>query len=337
MRTRRLPLAVRALLGAIVWLLLAAPVAAHPLAPALLSLTAEASGEVAVEWKVSRLRPTGTDVRPVLPPHCRALGAPSVEVGDSDVVERWRVDCGGEGLVGHTLAVSGLDRSRTDALIRIGLPDGRSIRGLVRPEQAAFVVPARESALSVVRSYVGLGVEHLLTGLDHVLFVIGLVLLVSGWRSLVATITSFTVGHSVTLSLATLGLIRVPTLWFELAIAFSILVLGAELARGVGERPSWLRRRPWAMAFGFGLLHGLGFAGALSEIGLPQSDIPLALFAFNVGVELGQLLIVAPLVAGVALLGDRVARVPKRLAQIPAYVIGSLAAYWCIERAALIF
>lgn len=189
--------------------------------------------------------------------------------------------------------------------------------------------------MSVARSYLGLGIEHLLTGLDHVLFVIGLVLLVSSWRSLIATVTSFTLGHSVTLTLATLEVVSVPTLVFELAIAFSILVLGAELAR---EEPgeTWLRRRPWAMAFGFGLLHGLGFAGALSEIGLPAADIPLALFSFNVGIELGQLLIVAPLALAIAFAGERLRALPAPLLRVPAYVIGSLAAYWCIERAALL-
>jgi hydrogenase/urease accessory protein HupE len=219
-------------------------------------------------------------------------------------------------------------------LIHVRLADGRSVRGLVNADQASFVVPERESALSVLRSYAGLGVEHLVTGLDHVLFVVGLVLLVSSWRSLVATITSFTVGHSVTLSLATLGLVQVPTLWFELAIAFSILVLGAELARR-DARESWLRRRPWAMAFGFGLLHGLGFAGALSEIGLPPGDIPLALLSFNVGVEIGQLMVVAPLVAAIAIGGERLAGIFRPLVRVPAYVIGSLAAFWCIERAVL--
>jgi len=317
-------------------LLAAVSSAAHPLAPALLSLEAEANGEVTVRWKVSRLRPRGSDVRPVLPAHCEALGVPEIHIGDSDVSELWRVDCGDAGLVGHTLAVRGLDRSRTDALIRVQLADGRAVRGLVNAEHAVFRVPDRESVLSVVRGYVGLGVEHLLTGLDHVLFVVGLVLLVSTWRSLVATVSAFTVGHSVTLSLATLGVVRVPTMLFELAIAFSILLLGAELAR---REPggSWLRRRPWAMALGFGLLHGLGFAGALSQIGLPSGDIPLALVSFNVGVELGQLLIVVPLALAIALAGEHLRRVPVVLARAPAYAIGSLAAYWCIERAALLW
>ena len=304
---------------------------AHPLAPALLSLTLESDGQVEVRWKVSRLRPSGSDVRPVLPSHCAVLTPPRIEVGDSAVTETWRVDCGQQGLVGHTLTIRGLERSRTDALVHVLLADGRSLRGLVNAEQPSMLVPEREDALSVVRSYVGLGVDHLLTGLDHVLFVVGLVLLVSSWRSLIATITAFTIGHSVTLSLATLGVVTVPTMLFELAIAFSILVLGAELARS-GPSDSWLRRKPWSMAFGFGLLHGLGFAGALAEIGLPPVDIPLALFSFNVGVELGQLLIVAPLAILIALVGDRVQRVPPWLARVPAYTIGSLAAFWCIER-----
>jgi hydrogenase/urease accessory protein HupE len=309
---------------------------AHPLAPALLSLEVDDSGEVEVRWKVSRLRPSGTDVRPVLPAHCATIVEPSVVVEDNAVSEQWRVDCGSEGLIGHTLAVRGLEKSRTDALILARLADGRSVRGLVNAERAAFLVPERESALSVARAYAELGIEHLLTGLDHVLFVVGLVLLVSGWRSLLATITAFTVGHSVTLSLAVMGIVNVPSRLFELAIAFSILILGAELARRP-PKPSWLRRRPWAMAFGFGLLHGLGFAGALTEIGLPEGDLPLALFSFNVGVEIGQLLIVAPLVAAIAIAGDRLQRIPPALARVPAYVIGSLAAYWCLERAALIF
>lgn len=325
----------RRALVAMLWVGLASAATAHPLAPALLSLEVGDGGEIGVVWKVSRLRPTGTDVRPVLPSHCVPLGEPTVTVGDNAVTEAWRVDCGEAGLVGHAVTVRGLDRSRTDALILARLPDGRSVRGLVNAERAAFLVPARESALSVARGYGELGIEHLLTGLDHVLFVVGLVLLVTGWRSLVATITAFTLGHSVTLSLAVLGVVDIPSRLFELAIAFSILILGAELAR---DRPgaSWLRRRPWAMALGFGLLHGLGFAGALTEIGLPQGDLPLALFSFNVGVEIGQLLIVAPLVAFRALAGEWLARLPAVLARVPAYVIGSLAAYWCLERASLL-
>jgi hydrogenase/urease accessory protein HupE len=318
-------------------LLIASLASAHPLAPALLSLEESESGEVAVRWKISRLRPTGTDVRPNLPAHCSPLSAPVTVVGEGDVTEEWRIDCGARGLVGSELSVGGLDRSRTDALILIQLSDGRSVRGLVNDSDPTYIVPEQESALEVARGYFGMGVEHLLSGLDHVLFVVGLVLLVVGWRSLLWTITAFTVGHSVTLSLATLGLVSVPTLIFELAIAFSILILGAELARGQveGEAPSALRRRPWAMAFGFGLLHGLGFAGALSEIGLPAGDIPLALFTFNVGVEAGQLMIVLPVAVAGALLGDRLRSLPALVKKVPAYGIGSLAAFWCFERMTL--
>lgn len=334
---RRRALKLGSLLIAMVALSLASGAGAHPLAPALLSLEESEGGGVAVRWKISRLRPTGTNVRPNLPPHCSPLSAPVMVVGEGDVTEEWRIDCGERGLVGSELSVGGLDRSRTDALILIQLADGRTVRGLVSDSEPTYVVPEQESQLEVARGYFSLGLEHLLTGLDHVLFVVGLVLLVVGWRALAWTITSFTVGHSVTLSLATLGLVSVPTLLFELAIAFSILILGAELARGTveGEPPSRLRRRPWAMAFGFGLLHGLGFAGALSEIGLPAADIPLALFSFNVGVEAGQLLIVLPIAALGALLGDRLAGLPARVKKVPAYVIGSLAAFWCFERMTL--
>jgi hydrogenase/urease accessory protein HupE len=317
--------------------LLAGSAAAHPLAPALLSLEELSSGEFAVIWRVSLLRPRGSDVRPVLPRHCRVLEPARFVRGASDLTESWKVDCGPRGLVGSTLAVRGLERSRTDALLRVKLADGRSVRGLVRPGASEFVVPERESVLDVVRAYLRLGVEHLLFGLDHVLFVIGLVLLVRGWRMLVATITSFTVGHSVTLSLATLGVVDVPTRFFEFAIAFSILLLGAELARREAVESSPMRRWPWAVGFGFGLLHGLGFAGALSEIGLPQGEIPLALFAFNVGVEFGQLGVVIPLVAVGWLARDWLAALPARAVRLPAYAIGSLAGYWCIERALVFF
>lgn len=318
-------------------LMFTAEVGAHPLAPALLSLDEAETGEVAVRWKISRLRPTGTDVRPNLPSHCAALSAPLTVVGEGDVTEEWRIDCGAQGLIGSELSVGGLDRSRTDALILIKLADGRSVRGLVNDSEPTYIVPEQESRSEVAGDYFGLGVEHLLSGLDHVLFVSGLVLLVAGWRPLVWTITAFTIGHSVTLSLATLGLVSVPTLLFEVAIAFSILILGAELARGSidGAPLSLLRRRPWWMAFGFGLLHGLGFAGALTEIGLPAADIPLALFAFNVGVEAGQLLIVLPLVAVGYAFGARLADLPALVRRVPAYVIGSLAAFWCFERMAL--
>jgi hypothetical protein len=202
---------------------------------------------------------------------------------------------------------------------------------VLRAREPAFSVPDREDVIAVAGRYVKLGVDHIATGYDHLLFVLGLLLLVRGGRALIATITAFTLGHSVTLSLAALGLSRVASAPVEALIAFSIFLLAVELARS--DTGSRLWARPWVMAMMFGFLHGLGFAGALREAGLPQGAIPLALLCFNVGIELGQLAFVA-----MALVVYRAARAlavptPDWGRTLAVYTIGSLAAFWMIERA----
>jgi hydrogenase/urease accessory protein HupE len=315
---------------ALVWF--AGSAAAHPLAPALLELEERAEGEVAVRWKTSRLRPQGADVRPVLPDTCKPLDVSTRTLDGSAVTERWNILCDPAGLVGREIAIEGLDRSKTNALVRVVLADGRIVSGLLNARESRFRVSERASPSRVFSGYLRLGVEHLLFGFDHVLFVFGLFLLVPGGRRLLFTITAFTVGHSLTLSLATLGWVKLPSTPVEVGIAASIVLLGAELARGESEPITPLRRHPWSMALGFGLLHGLGFAAALREIGLPEGEIPLALFSFNVGVEIGQLLFVLPLLLLAYIPVWRM--VPMR---IPAYVIGSLAVCWCLERGSLLF
>jgi len=199
----------------------------------------------------------------------------------------------------------------------------------------SIVIPERPSRLGVLRDYLLLGVEHIASGLDHLLFVFGLLVLVAARTGpLVKTVTAFTVGHSVTLSLAVLGFVAFPSGLIELAIAASIFVLGAELVHTPGERPGMLRRFPWAMAGAFGLLHGFGFAGALAEVGLPSGEIPLALFAFNVGIELGQLAFIGLVLVAWRLVVHVQVPLPTWSHALPAYGIGCLAAYWCIERAA---
>jgi hydrogenase/urease accessory protein HupE len=184
---------------------------------------------------------------------------------------------------------------------------------------------ALPGAAAVLSSYVRLGVLHISTGPDHLLFVLGLVLLVVGRRRLLWTITAFTVGHSVTLSLASLGLVHIPPAPIEVAIALTLLWVAIELARDRAQ-PTWSRRFPWALAFVFGLLHGLGFAGALAQVGLPDSEIPLALFGFNVGIEIGQLIFV-----GAILLVRPLTRDP-RLSPVPACAIGTLASFFMLDR-----
>jgi hypothetical protein len=205
---------------------------------------------------------------------------------------------------------------------------------VLRGSQEFLILPERSGPLDVLDEYLALGFEHILTGLDHLLFVFGLILLVHGWRRLLWTITAFTIGHSITLSLAVLGLVHIPPAPVEVLIALSIFIVAVEITHDTREQVSWICRFPWAMALVFGFLHGLGFAGALAQVGLPDGDIPLALFSFNLGIESGQVLFVGLMLAvRVALINKwPVVRWRKATDLIPAYVIGSLAAMWVFER-----
>ncbi len=313
--------------------LLAWPAAAHRLAPSLLELQEQGGGAVRVRWKTPRLQPTGSALHPELPSRCSEVGTPRAASDARSLSLEWRVRCGEGGLVGARIAVRGLSESATNALLSVALEDGRRFRAVLHGERSSLVIPERQSAWRVARDYLGLGMGHILAGLDHLLFVLGLLLLVTGARRLLYTVTSFTLGHSVTLSLAALGVFRFPPTPIELAIAVTILVLAVELARGRSAPESRMRRAPWSMAFLFGLLHGLGFAGALAEIGLPQEEIPLALLSFNLGIEAGQLVFIAVALASRRALDPVLVRSPAWLARAPAYGIGTLAVYWCLDRA----
>ncbi len=328
-------LGARRIVAALAFVLLAAQAAGgHPLAPALLELHEHAGGRAEVRFKISALQPPGRAPTAHLPAHCRPLAEPERRHTGDAVLTRWEIDCGAAGLVGATVAVDGLDGAGIDALVRVTLADGRVVRGVLRAAAPAFVVPAREAPLAIARAYAWLGIEHILGGVDHLLFVAGLLLLVRAPRQLVATVTAFTAGHSITLALAALGLVRVPTGPVELAIALSVFWLAVELARAPEAPASALRRRPWLLAGAFGLLHGLGFAGALQEIGLPAGDVPLALAAFNAGIEVGQLAFVAVWLAAAAALARLPLRAPAWLRTVPLYAMGTLAAFWCFERGA---
>lgn len=236
------------------------------------------------------------------------------------------------GLAGATVTIDGLDSTFTDVLLRLERLDGTEITHRFTPAAPSYVIEAEPSGGQVAWMYLALGAEHILLGIDHLLFVLVLLMVVSGWRKLVGTITAFTIAHSITLALAALGFVHVPGPPVEAIIALSIVFVAAEIIRGRQGSPGLTARRPWIVAFTFGLLHGIGFAGALSEIGLPQSSIPLALFTFNVGVELGQLLFVA-IVLVLYAIGRRIQPVPPEWAwRVPTYAIGSVAAYWMIDR-----
>jgi hydrogenase/urease accessory protein HupE len=216
--------------------------------------------------------------------------------------------------------------------------DGRSWTSIVRPSQPWMEIAASPTGWQVAGAYLQLGVEHILSGIDHLLFVLALMLLVTGWKRLVATITAFTVAHSITLAAATLGFVTVPGRPVEACIALSIVFVASEIVRARQGNPGMAQRWPWLVAFIFGLLHGFGFAGVLSEVGLPQNAIPLALAFFNIGVELGQLAFIAfvlGLVAASRWVAQRI-RVPRPAWawRVPPYAIGGVAAFWVIQRIA---
>jgi hydrogenase/urease accessory protein HupE len=316
------------------WGLVKAPPArGHAFAPALLEVRETAPGHALVRWKQPAVRVSGSGLAPVMSQSCRARGEPQTSDEDTSVVASWEVDCAG-GLVGQMIRVEGIAASQANVLLRLVLADGRSVRHVLTADEPSFVVPAREGALSVIAGYGRLGVEHILTGFDHLLFVLGLVLLVGGGRRLLGTVTAFTLGHSVTLALAILGVVRVPQPPIEAGIAVSIYVLAVELAPRASRKLSLLERAPWLAAGLFGLLHGLGFAGALAQVGLPQGEIPLALFAFNVGIEAGQLVFVAVALGAWAALRALPVRWPPLVVYVPAYAMGTLAAFWFFQRLA---
>jgi hydrogenase/urease accessory protein HupE len=309
------------LLVLILLVLLPALAQAHPLAPASLLLVERAGGNADVTFKRALVQPRGTKLTLALPPGC-VRSVSSAAESDGAWLERFTLRCD-DGLAGAELGIDGLQL--LNGIVRVELANGDVHRALLDASSPRTVVPSESRAATVLRDYVWLGVQHLLTGLDHVLFVLGLLLLVHVRRDVVIAVTSFTAGHSITLAAATLGWVHAPQNLIELVIALTLLVLAAHV-----HAKRHAPKRVWLMAGGFGLLHGFAFAGALTDAGLPAGDIPLALFSFNVGVELAQLAVVLAFFA--------LRRwVSLKDTLLPAYALGSLAAMWMFERAANLF
>jgi len=323
-----------AVLGILSVLLHAGYAGAHKLAPSLLQITEQDHGKIEVIWKESVFKNRGGRIDPVLPHFCTPDGKPSIEQSGTGLSMRWLAGCNGKSIKGSLIRINWTGNASTCVVLRIVLTDGQQIQTILTPKNPTFQVPSDQSTAQVMKNYLVLGVKHLLSGFDHMLFITGLLLLIRSRRLLLWTITAFTAGHCITLSLAALGLIHLPTAWIEFGIALSIFVLAVEVGdiREPESRESWVSRWPWAMAIAFGLLHGLGFASALGEIGLPKSDIPAALFSFNVGIELGQI----SWVLLVWILWASFRRLP--LPSFPhwrtavTYAMGTCAVYWCIER-----
>jgi hydrogenase/urease accessory protein HupE len=316
--------------------LMGSQAAAHEVRPAFLQVTQNADGRVDVLFK----QPSTTTMAVRLEPDISGglLSAPpaSIEAGMGYQVRNWRgLDAGASGLGGRQLSVHGLDRSITDALVVVRYADGHELQQLLTPARTSMSLDVRGDGLPVA-TYLKLGITHILTGYDHLLFVLGLVLLVRGVGTLLKTITAFTIAHSITLAATALGVLHVRPAQIEALVALSILFVAVELANAYRGRTSITQRWPWVIAFSFGLLHGSAFAGALAEIGLPRSNIPLALFLFNAGVEIGQLIFVIVVLA--ILFAVKRVRLPlsaswmPALVQAPTYVIGAFASFWFFER-----
>ncbi len=308
--------------------------------PAYLQVTATpgAAGDYEILWRRPALdETTMLRVAPEFPPGTRELSARSTYYAAGAAVQRWRARVEG-GLEGKAVTFEGLASARIDVLVRYQRADGTEQVGRVTPFGDRFAFAASPGGFEVARTYTTIGIGHILLGFDHLLFVLALVILVDGFRRLFWTITAFTAAHSISLAAATLGVVHVPGPPVEAAIALSIAFVAAEVVQKRRGHTSLAQKYPWLIAFTFGLLHGLGFAGALAEVGLPQNAIPLALFFFNVGVEIGQLLFVAAVLAVLAG-GYAAARrfefaPPAGLWIVPPYAIGTIAAFWTIERVA---
>lgn len=309
-------------------------VCAHEVRPAYLQLHQTGADTYDVFWKVPAVGDTmRLSLYVQLPLTCSILKPSHGIFANNAYTEQWAVVCPG-GLAGSTVRIDGLSATLTDVLVRVERLDGSSQVTRVMSSSPSFTVEAMPRRFEVAGTYLVLGIEHILTGVDHLLFVSGLLLLVSGIRRLLLTVSAFTLSHTVTLTLATLGFVHVPPAPVEAVIALSILFVAWEVLRKSSNPTGLAQRKPWLVAFSFGLLHGLGFAGGLSAAGLPAAHIPLALGFFSAGVEVGHFSFVGSALLIIAALGRWVSRLPAWSWRIAPYAIGSCASFWLIARLA---
>jgi len=306
----------------------------HELRPGFLEIRQSGADAYEVRFKV----PARGDMRLALyvrlPGECSNNEPLRTERAGNAFLEHLVVSCPG-GLAGRQISIDGLAGTFTDVVVRVALADGAVQAARLTPDQPDFIVAVAPTWIDTARTYFLLGVEHILLGIDHLLFVLALFLLVRSPWMLVKVITAFTVAHSITLAVAALGWAQIPQRPVEAVIALSIMFVAAETIRQKRNDNDLTSKAPWVIAFAFGLLHGLGFGGALKEIGLPQSDVPLALFSFNLGVEAGQLLFVLA-VLGLKAMVDRLLALKLAWARtVTGYGVGSMAAVWFIQRVAL--
>jgi hydrogenase/urease accessory protein HupE len=305
---------------------------AHEGRPVYLDLREDRPGEYSVLWKTPMQGEMRLALDPAFSGPVEVLTPMSTRRTGDAAVQTWRLRAAS--LRGQILRIAGLEATLTDALVRIAFLDESTWVQRLTPRQPGSLIPTRPSAWSVAGTYLTLGVEHILMGVDHLLFVLALLLLTNGTWQLVKTVTAFTVAHSITLASATLGIVHVPSSPVEAVIALSIVLVAAEIVQARRGRAGLAAQVPWIVAFIFGLLHGFGFAGALSEVGLPEGHIPVALLFFNLGVETGQLLFVAAVLTLVVGFRRTGRAWPRWAELLPPYAIGSLAMFWVIQRLA---
>lgn len=324
---------LRFALGLVIPLLPAHTAQAHLFAPSLLKIVETQPLQYNVVWKTSAKSTSDVPLQPIWPDGCEVENPSSPRTVGTGITSSWRLRCdqlGERGLVGQVLGVSGLGANQVSAMVMLSLRDDRHYQAVLTAESPQFLIPAEPGQGQVMVEYSRLGLEHIWGGIDHLMFVFGLLLLVGGGARLLWTITAFTAGHSITLSLVTLGFLNFPVSLVEFTIALSIFLLALNLARH--DKRGLFHHYPWWLAGGFGLLHGMGFAGALAEIGLPQSNLPLALLFFNVGIEAGQIAFILVLLGAWWLVKRPLSSWQERLLPVPVYALGGLSAMWCIER-----
>ena len=320
----------------LVLLVTAAPGAfAHEVRPAYLELRQTGPETYDGLWKVPGQGDLRLGIYVELPAVCTSVTEPRGSMINNAYSERWTVKCPG-GLDGGTIHIAGLSATMTDVLVRVQHLDARTQVTRLTPSAPSFVVQAMPSRWRVAGTYLRLGMDHILTGVDHLLFVLGLLLIVRSRWMLFKTISAFTVAHSITLAVATLGYASVPLPPLNAAIALSILFLGPEIVRTWQGQTSLTIQYPWVVAFAFGLLHGFGFASGLKATGLPQVDIAWALLLFNVGVELGQVLFIFLLLAMAGSFRALEIRWPRWVQVLPGFTVGTLGAFWTIQRTAIL-
>ena len=315
----------------------APPALSHESQPGTLELRQVAKDRYEVTWRAPIYFGRPHPARLELPGNWKTVVEPTERLLPDSQVFRRVVTVGEKGVEGSVIRFPGLERTVTDVFVRMNRLDGTTLTAVVRPTKPYAQLRGERTWHTTAGEYIGLGFHHILQGVDHLLFVLGLLLIVKSRRMLLSTVTAFTVSHSITLAIATLGYARAPLPPLNAAIALSILFLGPEIVRSWRGESSLTIRYPWVVAFLFGLLHGFGFASGLSTTGMPKAELPLALLFFNVGVELGQLVFIA-----IALALERSFRVleirwPRAVEALPGYAVGSLGAYWTIQRTVILF